>query len=580
MSEADLIGRCVVPGDARGDTLHADVGLSFWGGVDPGTGRVIDRHHPLCGEIIAGRVLAIPSGRGSCSGSTVLLELLVNGRAPAALVFERDEWILPLGVVIAEEMFGRSIPVVSLEPEAFRRLAHMPRVRVADGRLSQVDADPASDEASPEHPVAQPDVAAVTLSDADRAMLEGQGGRAAAIALRIVLRMAAIAGADRLIDVTQAHIDGCIYTGPAGLAFARLFEQWGGRVRIPTSLNAISVDRRHWRRQGVAASTGEPASELADCYVALGAAPTFTCAPYLLDTAPGFGAQIAWSESNAVAFANSVLGARTMKYPDFLDLCVALTGRAPDAGCHRTEPRRARVEIDVVPPEGVDDAFWACLGHHVGTLVPDAVPVVTGLAGSRPSRDDLKAFGAAFATTSGAPMFHIVGITPEAPTATAALGNKAPERQIRVTDADLRACWAELNTAGDPTVDVIAFGNPHVSLDECRRLAGLCLGTIKHPAVTVIVTCGRAVHAQAEAEGLVETLQAFGMRFVTDTCWCMIGEPLIPPAARTLMTNSAKYAHYAPGLVGRTVHFAGTAACVEAAVSGRCEGRAPAWLAG
>src|SRR5690606_15440457 len=116
-----------------------------------------------------------------------------------------------------------------------------------------------------------------------------------------------------LLDITQAHIDGCIYTGPASLRFARQLADWGGRVKVPTTLNSISVDQRRWRQLGVDVAFGEPASQLADAYVEMGARASFTCAPYLLDSAPRLGEQIVWAESNAVVYANSVLGARTLK---------------------------------------------------------------------------------------------------------------------------------------------------------------------------------------------------------------------------------------------------------------------------
>jgi predicted aconitase len=167
------------------------------------------------------------------------------------------------------------------------------------------------------------------------------------------------------MDVSQVHVDGCIYTGPASLRFAQMLAEWGARVRVPTTLNAISVDQRRWRDQGVAESLGVPASALADAYVAMGARPSFTCAPYLLDSAPGFGEHIGWAESNAVVYANSVIGARTMKYPDYLDICIALTGghrwRAAismrdDA---RRSPSRSRCRREPTTPSGRSSAIAA-----------------------------------------------------------------------------------------------------------------------------------------------------------------------------------------------------------------------------
>ena len=403
----------------------------------------------------------------------------------------------------------------------------------------------------------------------DEAMLAGGNGKAAQVAMKIITRMAGILGAAELIDITQAHIDGCIYTGPASLRFARQLCDWGGRVKVPTSLNSISVDQRRWRSLGIDPAAGQPASDLADAYVEMGARPTFTCAPYLLETAPAFGEQIVWAESNAVIYANSVLGARTMKYPDYLDIAIALTGRAPLTGCHVEAHRHATLQIDLPKLGAIDDSFYPLLGYHVGLIAPNEIPVITGLEGAKPSRDDLKAFGAAFGTTSAAPMFHIVGVTPEAATLGQALGSKQPHKRHQVTQDELRASWQELNSATDASVDLVSLGNPHVSVDELARLSDLCRGKRKHTEVAMIVTCGRATYEAAQAAGHIAVLEAFGARVLNDTCWCMITEPVIPPSTRNLMTNSGKYAHYGPGLVGRKAHFGSMAACVEAA----CEAR-------
>ncbi|MDR6680606.1 cis-3-hydroxy-L-proline dehydratase [Pseudomonas oryzihabitans] len=561
-------GRTLVAGRAQGRLAWAPIGLSFWGGVDPASGRVIDHHHPLHGLELAGRVLAIPSGRGSCTGSAVLLELLLAGRGPAALLLAEPDEILSLGAIVAEELFGLSLPVVSLGAEAFAALAEHDEIAVSDGWIGAPGSlFPATD---------QDEIAELQLSATDQAMLDGAQGRAVQAAMRILVRMAHLQGAGELLDITQAHIDGCIYTGPASLAFAQRLVEWGGKVRVPTSLNAVSVDQRRWREQGVAPALGEPASALAEAYVALGCRPTFTCAPYLLDSAPALGEQVVWAESNAVVFANSVLGARTQKYADFLDICTALTGRAPLAGCHLDSGRRAAKVLRVRVPDGHDDAFYPLLGYWIGLRSSTRIPAVLGLEHARPSRDDLKAFGAAFATTSAAPLFHLVGVTPEAPTLAAVA---AAELEIEdISLADLRQAWAELDSAAAREVQLVALGNPHFSAEECQRLAELCCGRRKHPQVALVITLGREVRAAAERAGSLADLEAFGAQLVGDTCWCMLGEPLVPPLARTLLTNSGKFAHYGPGLTGRALRFAGLAACVEAACTGLAPAGPPAWL--
>lgn len=574
-----LTGRSLVPGAAQGALLFADVGLSFWGGVDPLRGEIIDRHHPLSGEYLSGRVLAIPSGRGSCTGSSVLMELISNGHAPAALVLAEADEILTLGVLVAQMIFERSLPVLCIGSEAFAALRGKAFARIDGASLAVFDRIPVDNWQPSETPTQARDTStAIELSEFDHALLNGAHGKAAQMAMQIVLRLAELQGAQRLIDVTQAHIDGCIYTGPASLRFAQQLVQWGAKVRVPTTLNSISVDQRRWRELGIDPLLGEPASAVGDAYMAMGAQLSFTCAPYLLDSAPKAGDQIVWAESNAVVYANSVLGARTLKYPDYLDICIALTGRAPLIGCHLDAPRKARLRVELPELAELDDAFYPLLGYHIGALAGSRIPLIVGLEQRQPDLDDLKAFGAAFATTSAAPLFHIAGVTPEALDPAQVLEPDTPLPVATIRLEDLLVSWRELNSARDNRVEVVSLGNPHFSLSEFARLAQLCRDRVKHPEVVLAITCGRAVLEQARDAGYIDVIETFGATLVTDTCWCMLGEPVIPRAATTLMTNSGKYAHYAPGLVGRNVHFASLAECVDAACTATASGRLPSWL--
>jgi predicted aconitase/predicted aconitase with swiveling domain len=548
----------ILPGEASGPVLATDEPLSFWGGVDPATGLVIDVHHPLHGRSVTGRILVMPSSRGSCTGSGVLLDLILNGRGPAALIFRDAEDVLTLGALVAVRMFDAALPVLRVGSEVFSALLGTAGARIGQDHL---EADGVRWAVQP------PPMTSLDLSPDDRAMLAGQYGEAVRQSMQIICAMAVNQGADRLIDVSQGHIDGCIYASPANLTFARKMVELGGQVRIPTTMNAISVDRQNWRVQGVAAGFGLPAQQLADAYVRMGCRPSFTCAPYLLDSAPMADEVIAWSESNAVIFANSVLGARTAKHPDFLDLCIALTGRAPHAGVYLDQARRAQRIVDVHLPDGIDDGFWPLVGYVAGQRAPDRIPLLRGLAGAGASPDDLKALCAAFGTTSASPMLHIEGVTPEAETAATPDADHAT-----ISLDDLRAAWAQLN-GGPEAVDLVAIGSPHASVGECRALADALAGRHRHPGTRVIVTAGREVIRQAGAEGLLTRLEASGVQVISDLCWCSITEPVFPPDARTVLTNSGKYAHYGPGLSGRRVRLGSLGDCVEAAVTGRAAPR-------
>ena len=555
-----MTGQSIIPGPASGQILASDEGLSFWGGVDPLTALVIDAYHPLHGQSISGRVLVMPTTRGSCSGSGVMLDLALNGIAPAAFVFREHEDVVTLGAMIAGQMFDRPVPVLRLDAATFALAAAGQEAELTDTALI-VDGTAL--------PLAPLTVAKLTLTAKDRAMLDGTDGPAQQIAMQVICAMAALQGASTLIDVTQGHIDGCILANDANLRFAERMAQMGGRVAIPTTINAISVDHGNWRKQGVPPDFGLRAARLADAYVQMGARPTFTCAPYLLTTAPKAGENVGWSESNAVIFANTVLAARTVKHPDYMDLFIAMTGRAPLSGVYLPANRAPRRRIHINAPKGHDDALWPMLGYIAGQLSPDRIPILTGLEQTTASPDDLKAMCAAFGTTSAAPMLHVAGHTPEA-------GDfPLPEDSVQVTRTDLARVWRNLNQ-GPEQVELIAFGSPHSSLTECHALADLATGQ-RAADTAVIVTIGQNVLAEITADGTLARLQAFGAQVIPDICWCSITEPIFPPTARTVMTNSGKYAHYAPGLSGRRVRFGSLAECLATAKTGLAP-TLPDWL--
>ena len=555
-----MSGQSIIPGQASGPILSTNEGLSFWGGVDPLTGLVIDAYHPLHGQSISGRVLVMPTTRGSCSGSGVMLDLALNGIAPAAFVFREHEDVVTLGAMIAGRMFDRPVPVIRLDAQTYAIAAAGHQADLTETALI-VDGQSL--------PLTPLPTAKLSLTSQDRAMLDGSHGPAQQIAMQVICAMAALQGAATLIDVTQGHIDGCILANDANLRFAERMAQMGGQVSIPTTINAISVDHGNWRSQGVPPTFGLRAARLADAYVQMGARPTFTCAPYLLTSAPKAGENIGWSESNAVIYANTVLAARTVKHPDYLDLFIAMTGRAPLSGVYLPAHRAPQRCIQIAAPTDHDDALWPMLGYIAGQLSPDRIPILAGLETIHASPDDLKAMCAAFGTTSAAPMLHVAGHTPEA------ADFPMPKDTVPVTRADLAQVWRDLNQ-GPERVDLIAFGSPHSSAPECRALADLATGQ-RAAETAVIITIGQNVLAEITADGTLTRLQAFGVQVIPDICWCSITEPVLPPAARTVMTNSGKYAHYAPGLSGRQVRFGSLAACMQAAKTGLAP-TLPDWL--
>ncbi len=407
------------------------------------------------------------------------------------------------------------------------------------------------------------------LTKYDHALLAGEHGPAARLAMSIVVRMAEIFGAPELMDITGAHIDSTIYIGEAGLEFAERLAGSGAKVRVPTTLNVSGLDEHHWQEWAVPADWAHKAHRQMVAYQSMGCIPTWTCAPYQTEWRPTFGQQVAWGESNAIVFANSVLGARTERYPDLLDICCAITGRVPATGLHLTENRAGEILfrlVDVPVPLQQDDSFFPVLGHLIGKVAVDRIPVVEGLR-AKPSEDQLKAMGAAAASSGAVALFHIVGVTPEAPSLDAAFQGHRPTRIVDITMADVRGARRELTTADGAQLDMVVLGSPHFSIGEFKRLASLLTGKRVHPNVTFLVTSSRAMTLLAKQVGSLAALEDFGGRVTVDTC--ILASPMLPPEVKLLMTNSAKYAYYAPGMLNTRVTFGSLEDCVRSAVAGR-----------
>jgi predicted aconitase len=284
---------------------------------------------------------------------------------------------------------------------------------------------------------------------------------------------------------------------------------------------------------------------------------------------PSFGQQIAWGESNAIVFANSVLGARTERYPDLFDICCAITGRAPAVGLHLAENRAGELLfrlVDVPSQLQQSDDFYPVLGNWIGKLTLDKIPVIDGML-VQPDEDQLKAFGAAAASSGGVALFHMVGVTPEAPTRESAFHGKMPQATIEITMEDLRRSRQELTHTDSSQLDMVVLGSPHFSLAEYKRLAPLLQGKTRNPDVKFLVTSSRAMTQLAERAGFLEPLREFGAQITVDTC--ILTSPMLPEEIQNLMTNSAKFAYYTPGLLGRKITFGSLEDCVNSAVAGK-----------
>lgn len=407
------------------------------------------------------------------------------------------------------------------------------------------------------------------LSAEEQAIASGRDGQGAAMAMRIVAESAALLGAPRLIPIASAHIDGALYHGDSGTLFAEALVEGGAKVAVRSTLNVGALDLTGCSRVRLEEPMRSMARRMMEAYRKLGCEQSWTCAPYQAGHRPTLGSDVAWGESNAVVFCNSVLGARTNRYGDFLDIACAISGRAPDYGLHRPENRRARLVFDVgALPQALlaSSHAWPILGSLYGREAGDTVGAITGVTRD-PGEDALKAFGAAAASSGAVALFHVVGVTPEAPDLAAALGGASIEATVKVTPAMVADAQRRLSTAADASrIDAVAIGSPHLSLAEFDELERLLAG--RSLKVPIHACTGRHVVTALDRDGRRPMLERLGVTIVADTC--VVVTPILPDrAGGVLMTNSGKFAHYAPGNTGYGVVYASLADCVESAVSGK-----------
>ncbi|NQW00864.1 MAG: aconitase X catalytic domain-containing protein [Rhodospirillales bacterium] len=405
------------------------------------------------------------------------------------------------------------------------------------------------------------------LSETEKRVLVDESQPALAMAMRILVATAEILGASRLIAVASAHIDGCLYLGDSGVFFAEKLVQLGGRVAIPATLNVGALDLIHPHLVQAGTHHRSMAKRQMQAYLDLGCQASWTCAPYQTGHRPGLGENVAWGESNAVVFANSVLGARTNRYGDLLDICLALSGRAPYTGLHRPENRHANLVIDLSGLPGAlksSESFFPVLGSWLGRHAGASVPALTGFE-APVAEDHLKALGAGAASTGAVGMFHIVGQTPEAATLADALGGNPCAETLKPTLQDFRRERDRLSQQTGSQLDCVALGSPHFSYAETRALLTTLAG--RSSRVPFYVCTNRFVLHKLEQEGLLEALARAGIELVIDTCVAVA--PILRGKGGVMMTNSAKFAHYGPGNTGYQSVFGSLADCVDSAVSGK-----------
>lgn len=427
------------------------------------------------------------------------------------------------------------------------------------------------------------------LTESEQAMLDGREGKAKQKAMDLLVRYGEALDAERFVDTTNvagvpAYYSPVLldyYKATADDAYDVIYSRFDldsdevvevPRVMVNSCALQGGVDAEGWKTLGKDYEALRMSEQSEAASAARGVRILKTCTPYLAGNVPKQGEHCAWMESSAVVYCNSVLGARTNTEGRESTSAAMLTGKIPDWGFHRDAFRLATHHVQVeIPVESMLD--WGMLGYFIGAEVGERIPVVTG----RISRPDLirhKHFGAAAASSGGVEMYHLVGVTPEAETLEQALGSRLPLEFIPYGKAEQRRTYENLNSkASDSNVDFVMLGCPHAALEQLREIAGLLDGKRLSENCKLWVFTSRAVKAEAETAGYLGVIRAAGGVILTDTCSSIAQS--VPPGTKVVALDSAKQTHYLPAIMGIQAWFGTTADCINAALTGRWNGRAP-----
>lgn len=385
------------------------------------------------------------------------------------------------------------------------------------------------------------------LEPEEQQILDGEFGETRQQMMELLVGLGTVFGAERLVPIASAQVSGASYKtiGRWGLEWLQGLD---ARVAVPTVLNPIGMDRDRWREMGVPEEFAGKQEAVIDAYERLGIRLECTCTPYYLSNTH-YGEHLAWAESSAVAYANSVIGARTNREGGPGALAAAIVGRTPYYGLHIFKNRQPSIGIAFDDPTAIKDAAdYGALGYVAGKIVGNRIPLFSGI---RPNRDHLKALGAAMAATGAVALYHVAGITPEArlPTFKA----DVPET-VEIRMAEVREVFSSIE------VDAIAVGCPHLSPAEMETLAGLLEGKkVKKP---FFVFAARGVIAGNRPA--VERIERSGARVYADTC------VVVSPALDrfdAIMVNSGKALAYVPTMCGAVARIGTMEECVAVATA-------------
>lgn len=403
------------------------------------------------------------------------------------------------------------------------------------------------------------------ITDEEKRILDGQQGEPCKTAMEMLVALGEIYGAEKMTPIKSAHCAGLSLKshGLAGAEWAEDMARAGARVSVPTTMNVVGVDRS--RDLGLPADWTTNQMRIEQAYECMGCHGTSTCVPYYNGFIPRLGESIAWAESSAVVFTNSVLGARDNREGGPSALAAGLLGRTPLYGLHLNENRKGNF-LFTVTAKLKDVSDYGALGAYVGRIVGTGIPVFDGLR--NPYMEELVYLGAALASSGSVAMFHAVGVTPEAPTVAAALGGNKVDN-ILITDKEIAEGKRLLTSGKDAKVDFVALGCPHFSLGQIKEAALLLQGKkVARDAVMWIHT-NVAIKSLATQLGYTKIIEDAGAVLTQDICTVLS----IPEALgfKTLATNSPKMAFYAPGGNQLMTWYGSVEQCVKAAIKGYWE---------
>jgi predicted aconitase len=408
------------------------------------------------------------------------------------------------------------------------------------------------------------------LTEEETRMLNGEQGEAVRKAMEILVALGESFDAERLVPINNVHMAGSsvLVAEEAGTRFVEDIRRKGGRFVTKVTTNPTAVDPTQWEAIGIPESDSILQTRLTDAYAGMGANSCNTCIPYLVGNSPRFGEHMAWGESSAVVYANSVCGARTNREGGPSGLASALTGRTPEYGFHLKKNRYGKFLVKVETPLR-DMTDYGTLGYFTGRIAGQDTPVFTGVP-TDPTLEQLKALSAALASSGSVSMFHAVGVTPEAPTLEEAFGGREPGTVLVFGDAEKIQAEAALNREPSDHVDWILVGCPNASVEEIREVADALRGKKVHQDVALWVTTAGAMYAMAERNGYIKTITDAGGIVVRETCPFLARSRVIAPKKgyKTLTTNSAKMAFYAPGQFGLPTHYGNLDRVMKAAIQG------------